>query len=75
MTENKMMTIALAGNPNAGKTTLFVAMTGGRQHVGNDPGVTAEKKEGIQWALFQLGGLTLLAYVLTLIVYQVGSWF
>lgn len=40
-------TIAMAGNPNAGKTTLFNALTGSRQHVGNYPGVTVEKKEGI----------------------------
>jgi ferrous iron transport protein B len=38
--------IALAGNPNAGKTTVFNALTGARQHVGNYPGVTVEKKEG-----------------------------
>ena len=41
------MTLALAGNPNSGKTTLFNALTGARQHVGNYPGVTVEKKEGI----------------------------
>ena len=39
-------TFALAGNPNSGKTTLFNALTGGNQHVGNYPGVTVEKKEG-----------------------------
>lgn len=38
--------IALAGNPNSGKTTLFNHLTGSRQHVGNWPGVTVEKKEG-----------------------------
>lgn len=40
------VTVALAGNPNAGKTTLFNNLTGARQHVGNWPGVTVEKKEG-----------------------------
>jgi ferrous iron transport protein B len=39
-------TIALAGNPNSGKTTLFNELTGSHQHVGNYPGVTVEKKEG-----------------------------
>jgi ferrous iron transport protein B len=39
-------TFALAGNPNSGKTTLFNSFTGARQHVGNYPGVTVEKKEG-----------------------------
>jgi ferrous iron transport protein B len=36
-------TFAMAGNPNAGKTTLFNELTGARQHVGNYPGVTVEK--------------------------------
>ena len=40
------VTIALAGNPNSGKTTLFNELTGSNQRVGNWPGVTVEKKEG-----------------------------
>ena len=43
---SKRLTIALAGNPNSGKTTIFNSMTGTRQKVGNWPGVTVEKKEG-----------------------------
>ena len=42
----RKLTIALAGNPNSGKTTVFNNLTGARQHVGNYPGVTVEKKEG-----------------------------
>jgi len=42
----KPIMVALAGNPNSGKTTLFNNITGSRQHVGNYPGVTVEKKEG-----------------------------
>ncbi|OAI48475.1 ferrous iron transporter B [Gammaproteobacteria bacterium SCGC AG-212-F23] len=41
-----MMTLALAGNPNSGKTTIFNALTGGSQQVGNWPGVTVERKSG-----------------------------
>lgn len=44
---DKMFTMALAGNPNSGKTTIFNNLTGARQHVGNYPGVTVEKKEGV----------------------------
>ena len=43
----KEIVVALVGNPNSGKTTLFNNLTGARQHVGNWPGVTVEKKEGM----------------------------
>src|SRR3954466_7055198 len=45
-TANATLTIALAGNPNSGKTTIFNALTGLRQKVANYPGVTVEKKTG-----------------------------
>lgn len=51
MAEN--ITVALAGNPNCGKTTMFNALTGARQRVGNYPGITVERKEGS----YQLNGL------------------
>ena len=41
------MVFALIGNQNCGKTTLFNQLTGSNQHVGNFPGVTVEKKEGV----------------------------
>lgn len=44
---NTTASIALAGNPNSGKTTLFNALTGARRRVGNYPGVTVEKRTGI----------------------------
>jgi ferrous iron transport protein B len=43
---DRTLTVAVAGNPNAGKTTIFNNLTGARQHVGNYPGVTVEWKEG-----------------------------
>lgn len=43
---NREITVALIGNPNSGKTTVFNSLTGARQHVGNWPGVTVERKEG-----------------------------
>ena len=46
MSETGTIKIALAGNPNCGKTTIFNNITGAKQHVGNYPGVTVEKKEG-----------------------------
>ena len=50
--------MALVGNPNCGKTTMFNAMTGANQYVGNWPGVTVEKKEGkppIPWKKWSAG--------------------
>ena len=44
--KEKEIVIAIAGNPNCGKTVIFNSLTGARQHVGNWPGVTVEKKEG-----------------------------
>lgn len=46
MSEGKKITVALAGNPNSGKTTIFNSLTGSNQRVGNYPGVTVEKVEG-----------------------------
>ena len=43
----KEITVALAGNPNSGKTTVFNNLTGARQHTGNWPGKTVEKREGV----------------------------
>ncbi|MCX6347625.1 MAG: ferrous iron transport protein B [Actinobacteria bacterium] len=45
---SKEFTIALAGSPNSGKTTIFNSITGSRQHVGNYPGVTVEQKTGLK---------------------------
>ena len=46
MAEKEKITVALAGNPNSGKTTLFNSLTGSTAHVGNWPGVTVDKREG-----------------------------
>ncbi|HJP84020.1 MAG TPA: FeoB small GTPase domain-containing protein, partial [Fimbriimonadaceae bacterium] len=51
---NKTLTVAVVGNPNAGKTTLFNALTGSHQKVGNYPGVTVERVSG----KLKLGELT-----------------
>lgn len=50
-TSEKKFQIVLAGNPNSGKSTIFNELTGARQHVGNYPGVTVEKKEG--WTSYE----------------------
>jgi len=47
--QKKIIKVALAGNPNSGKSSVFNNLTGARQHVGNYPGVTVEKKEGIAY--------------------------
>jgi ferrous iron transport protein B len=62
---SKALTIALAGNPNAGKTTLFNTLTGLRQKVANYPGVTVERKEGV-WSLTANGAAPLAARVIDL---------
>src|SRR5689334_12943917 len=66
-TENQPRTVALVGNPNTGKSTLFGALSGARQRVGNYPGVTVEKKlggfqhAGHSWTLIDLPGTYSLA--------------
>ncbi len=66
-TETRTFTVALIGNPNTGKSTLFTGLVGVRQHVGNYPGVTVEKKTGRmqfagrQFELIDLPGLYSLA--------------
>ena len=45
--DSELLTFALAGNQNCGKTTLFNQLTGSSQHVGNFPGVTVDRKDGM----------------------------
>ena len=65
----RKLSIALAGNPNSGKTTLFNALTGASQHVGNWPGKTVEKRsgqlfsQGLQFEVIDLPGTYSLAAV------------
>src|SRR4028118_519866 len=58
-TGERPLTIAFAGNPNAGKTTLFNALTGLRQKVANYPAVTVERKEGV-WRIADEKAATLI---------------
>lgn len=62
MAEKGQIRIALAGNPNCGKTTMFNNITGAKQHVGNYAGVTVEKRKAIR---------TLMAMSYCLLTYQV----
>ncbi len=62
MAENGQIRIALAGNPNCGKTTMFNNITGAKQHVGNYAGVTVEKRKAIR---------NLMAMSYCLLTYQV----
>ena len=59
MMDQRLSTIALIGNPNTGKTSLFNALTGQKQRVGNYPGVTVEKKSGL-WKLSKTESLTVI---------------
>ena len=59
MMNQRLSTIALIGNPNTGKTSLFNALTGQKQRVGNYPGVTVEKKSGL-WKLSKTESLTVI---------------
>ena len=71
--EKMAIKIALAGNPNCGKTTLFNALTGSNQFVGNWPGVTVEKKEGKLKGHKDVTIMDLPGYLFFISVYTGGS--
>ena len=76
----KALRVALVGNPNAGKSTIFNALTGSHQHVGNWPGKTVEKKEGkFKYGDYEIevvdlpGTYSLTAYSLVVVVVDAAN--
>ena len=67
------LTIALAGNPNSGKTTAFNSLTGSHQHVGNYPGITVEKKEGYIRLLWRVVLIVAVGWLLFTQVFLIGQ--
>ena len=71
----EVITIAMAGNPNVGKSTLFNYLTGSNQHVGNFPGVTVQKKEGTILAVPDAGVIDLRFFIFIRIIFLSCSFF